>query len=314
MIFDLFVRYSNFVPSTLRKLINRARLFSFDIYPTQTMELFDCASLATQKHEFHLPFPVVAVEDKVSCGIVWDLKKDAVGFGSPRGFMEMSVTENYIDERAYTVPSDSPFSHTAADVREAAKALKDKYPYTFRSGIAQINWNAEIDKWESRGQLFNCVMFGKDGMRGECLNMTDIPDSEDVALHDFLRASITMIEELLQISDPARFILERRAGADSKGKRRSRKYTLSSERPLYTVLRPREARMVMGLPEPAPKVEGGRTIVERRAHWRREHERELKSDRFKEKKTIKIDRMYIPALWNGPDSSTLGDHVYKVLL
>jgi len=311
-IFDLFVKNKNVIPEKYRKFLDRARLFIFNIYPTETLNQADLTNMMSTDMEFHLPFPVVAVEDKVSCAVIWDLGEETFGFNAPRMVMEFAPIKNYTDPRAYKTGESNPFkdSCTESSVRDAAECLSERYKYSFRMGEISAYWDAVHTKWLARSVVHETALFN------DCSDYLDVhKDMElgasDACSYDFSRACLTVFEELLHLSRPDTFILE--SSAERKHKKQG-KYALTRERPTYTVVHPGEARKIMQLPEPIPKKEGGRILLERRSYWRRSHERHLKADIYKEKKVIQVKRAFVPSYWNGASESVVGNKKYRVIL
>lgn len=106
------------------------------------------------------------------------------------------------------------------------------------------------------------------------------------------------ILELCVIVEPTSFIVEE--SPLTEGKRQGNAIVRSHHRPHYIVLKPKEIRRRLGLPD----VEGGHvTPHERRAHWR-----QLSADRYKKKEKIKVR-----ATWVGPREAVVGKNRYVVL-
>ncbi len=124
------------------------------------------------------------------------------------------------------------------------------------------------------------------------------------SVHAIMRNVTVAVEELMVFNDPEHFILET-TPIISPARRSSERILRSNERPRYTLLRPKEIRERMRLPEP----EKGKK--KRRPHERRAHTRTLGSTFYKKKRGSVI---VIPASWVGPSESAVGGKRYRVLL
>lgn len=149
------------------------------------------------------------------------------------------------------------------------------------------------------------------------MSLFESDPGDQVALQRFneatrggIRNALWAMEEMALVQTPKHFILEQSplAGWSPFTKRlNGAGIPRSHERPLYTLLQPKEIRRRMGLPEP--------TDDERRRaprpHERRAHLRTLRAERFVHKagKTVPVK-----ASWIGPSEARVGAHVYRVLL
>ena len=111
------------------------------------------------------------------------------------------------------------------------------------------------------------------------------------------------LEEVMFFNSPSRFIFEE-APAKTPNPKFARPVPRSPQRPLYTLLTPKEIRERLRLP---PLQEGG----PKTPHERRRHYRTLRSEFFKHKQGQTI---VIPACWVGPSEALHGAHRYKVRL
>lgn len=317
--FDLFIKLKNHFPEDLRRYIRQARLFSFDLFPTETLDGLKMEEMGDVAYNFCLPFPVVAVEDKVSCVIVWDIKKGVVGIEHTRGIMEVSNLKNYLDGRAYKVSSQDKLQGITEEVdQEARDGLKKSfgdgpYPDAVRFGVVNIQWISDVQKWGGTATVGGGVFLFPSGEVLDLVKEPSLLGGTEALEKDFTRGAITAYEELLRMSAIRTFIIEK----SPKKVRTNHTYLRSFERPIYTVVTPLAARRIMQLPEPREeKDEQGRTIFERRAHIRREHERTLHSEKFTHRRgqTLTVKRAYIPAVWRGESSADVGKHHYRVIL
>lgn len=316
--FDLFIDHKNQFPEHLRKYIVRAKLFEFDCFPTETLDEAYYKEIPELTYNFCLPFPVVAVEDKTSCVILWDQQKDSVGIEHERGMMEVADTRNYLDEKSFKLSSqDKLRGRTEKEHDTARESLTHianrfgEYPVMIRWGQGTLNWRSDIRKWRGSGETLGAkyLLPKKEDALDLMKLIREDPSYKDHLDTDMMRGLITSYEELLRMSVKTLFIQETKPKKQSKNK-----YRKTFERPVYTVLRPDAARRSMGLKSPKRTKSG--EIRERRAHIRREHTRELRSEVFKHKQgqTVEVRRAYIPAVWEGPSESEDNKHYYRVIL
>jgi len=319
--FDLFIKYRDYIPEQLRRYINRARLFEFDLYPTETIDLMSKDEVKELADSFCLPFPVVAIEDKTSCVILWDKFKNSVGIEFSRGMIEIIDTENYLKDEAFKLTSqDIENGINEKNMRESKDMLKDiakktgGFPVVLRTGYGVVRWIDQIKKWEGKVDVRSCVYIMKNGEVLDFItNLKNNPRERISVDTDCMRGMTTAYEELLRMSSRNQFILEKSPKKASK----NTKYLKSHERPVYTVLNPNKARKVMRLPEPiVDKPIGKKKTKERRAYVRAEHERFLGSEKFTKKQgqTVSVKRTYVPAIWRGNFCSETESHFYKVIL
>lgn len=314
--FDLFIDYKNKIPEYFRKYITRAKLFEFDVFPTETIGDEYYKDIKNLAYDFCLPFPVVAVEDKTSCVILWDNIKNAVGIEHSRGMMEICDTRNYLEEKSFKLSSQDKLrgmtqedqEKSRQNLRNMAKQLGE-YPIMIRWGNGSVLcWNDDLQKWSAQGSVSGTIHYlPKQDMVINLMENDDQKTRRAIEV-DYMRGFITACEELLRMSMRTLFIKETTPKKTTKNK-----YKKTFERPTYTVVKPNVARKQMGLCE--PKINFG-SIKERRAHIRREHERELRSNKFKNKQgqTVQVKRAYVPAVWQGPSESEDKKHRYKIIL
>ncbi|TXH19512.1 MAG: hypothetical protein E6R03_00425, partial [Hyphomicrobiaceae bacterium] len=71
---------------TLYDIVDGSRLFIFPYVPQDVLP----KEGRTIPADFHLPFPIVAVEDKASCVVVCDMEEEAFGPTCKRLFIEIN--------------------------------------------------------------------------------------------------------------------------------------------------------------------------------------------------------------------------------
>ena len=286
MIFDKFAGIAERQLHQFRKEVNRARLFHFDgelgVMPednrkTDAVE-FICKNL-------FLPFKDIAVEAEDSCIFISDREKDAIGPDPIRDFIAV-----------ITFPDK--------DLVMVAKGHCHSFDYAdgHYSGISMID---EIWTGPPRGELV---------FRHEIFNTQD-KNYTDTVFAGVTSLVVRALEMLALMNTLERFVLEQKPAKDRPPKKAKGRILRSNERPTYTLVKPKEAREIMGIKEEA-SVPTGRKITERRAHYRKEHERRLKSDRYSNAKgrVLTIPKTFIPAVWAGESESVVGNKRYKVIL
>ena len=118
----------------------------------------------------------------------------------------------------------------------------------------------------------------------------------------------TAIEQVMYFNTPDRFVLETRQVTKKRPRKPDKAKVLrSGERPVYTLLHPKEIRRVMGIGEPSSD-QSGRKV---RPHERRRHFRTYTSERYK---SARGKTVVIPATWIGPDQASVGNKRYRVCL
>lgn len=306
MIFDLFARLCERHYPILVPILKQARLFHFPAY-AQTFLAKEHSEEERKfmQEMFFLPFPVIAVEDKVSCILMWDAVKDQRGINQRR-FVAECLPALVPEEEG--LRKDEPCS-----VEEYEKTISDLPPKTATISVGKIDsFIVESQKRHLiEGSLQDAFLASK---KGGLLVSTEKmkalrhgnSGSWENSTRAFLRNVCTALEEVAYLNTPDRFILEKSPFRGSKKKKQQTGIARSHDRPIYTLLRPKEIREEMKLSEPTAV--GG---LSRRPHERRAHTRTFKSDRFTNKKNKSI---IISATWIGPKENIVGKTRYKVLV
>lgn len=325
--FDRLIECREYVPERLRKYLKQARLFEYDIFPTESLDTVDITNREVMDRlveSFSLPFKVVAIEDKAGVVIFTsegdpdpariDVRREVI-----IGHFNREGPEYYKENE-----SDEEYLRGS---KESLHKNKDWFDGSFSVMVGGFvtRWDGDVRKWATSEQYaLRAGLWRADGTYAWSADfengVADGFDTEDLELlrphceRDIVRAGITAYEELLPLGNHEKVILEVTRKQHPKDK--PPKYRKTCHRPVYTLVKPNEARKVMGLPEPIPKTEGGRIIVERRAHWRAAHERTLKAEKWGESrgKVIQVDRTWVTAFWNGERTAEREGHYYKVIL
>lgn len=305
-IFDLMVRNIKEIPEEYRRYVRRARLFKFDVFSYQASKSEDLLGDGSIVDSFCLPFPVTAVEDRETCTLLADLDKGQLGIGQRRLVIEVIDYQTVVRaQQEMELDEDTP-----QNVRERIQAVREveqqlnkdgtkEFTYV-RGGIFKLDLSEDWKHWI---HLSSELLFPKMDSTMDKLVARELGQSYQASL-----------EELFLLNDTGNFVLERRPARAPK-RNKKRKYRYARERPVYTIVKPKQARRIMGLPTPETPP-GERRIAERRAHRRRAHTRTLRSERYTKKRgqTIQVPESYIPAVWRGESESVVGGHRYKVIL
>lgn len=316
--FNMFVKYRQHLPDDLKRRVKLARLFDFDLAPTQALDGMAPEEVGEAAYNLVLPFPVVAVQDRVSCVIVWDLQVGAVGSDIERGVLEVVDLWNYGVAGAFRQSTqDPPGTQEAFD--EHTQWVRSNFtpqnsPIGLRWGVGGTGWAAGVKKWAPKYRCESALII--DRKSGQVTDLVKAYGSDQRLQVDFTRSALTAIEELTRLSRPHTFILEDRP-PEPKQRKHASDYRLAAERPRYAVLEPDVIRKRTGMVSPVPE-KRGRTIRERRAHIRREHDRVKQDEEYwgpeEVGKVMHVRRAYVRAIWNGDFEAEKEGHKYRVIL
>lgn len=286
----------------LLPLLERARIFVFpgrahEILPKQyTQEEVD-----TMREHFFLPFSTIAVEDTATCTILWDAEKNQKGLAGKRFFIECVSTATHGDEF-----DDGDMTDEARVEWEMAKL---QWP-----GACAISVGSTTRIEAQSGQkvaLYGTVdwsmVASKDKMYVKPFPPSAAEEPEE-SIKSVLRNVRAAIEEVLFFNNPARFVLETRPSKfKPMKKKKGRKRVLrSANRPIYTLLEPKEIREKLGLEENG-------AARKQAPHERRRHYRTYSDDPKKWPKAHG-KTIVVPASWIGPDEAERDGKKYKVRL
>lgn len=281
-----------------RDLVEKSRLFVFEGAPHKFLKERPGYHPEFDQELFHLPFPVVAVEDAGSLVILADEVEGAVGLDKPRFFIDVQSINPNVDDLEHLVN----FSEAG---REFQTAMIAKYPKAIGVNVGRLV-NMSLDSALSRFSgtyeaIRSLVVDKKSGI------ILDDPGSPSLAagMAPAARNSQVALEELSMLSRKTDFVLEHSSAKGMKFKKGG--IARSHQRPNYTILHPDEIRKIMKLDR--PKEVTGKT---KKAHERRQHLRRYVPGPGKPWKDEQIK--VIPACWIGPSESTVQGKKYVVRL
>lgn len=283
----------------LLPFLRDAKLFHIPIRAHEVLaKEYSREEVESMRGQFFLPFRVCAVEDTASCIVLIDEEEDQVGFAAPRRFVEfLPLTDQNVTE-----------------FRESSRMERDPFMQWAQAqgNVVTVNFGFVEDVQPAEtGYIMAGTLFWTVTLQGDrvLMSMTgkqlekQIPGATRPALENV----VTAFEEVLYFNSPDRFVLETTPKKvwEYNGKMKTKqRVARSHQRPLYTVLKPREIREAMRLPE--PEVKSGKRPHERRAHWRT-----YRSDRYT---TSKGRTVRIKSTWIGPKESVVAGKRYKVLV
>jgi hypothetical protein len=307
MIFDIAAGIAERYITPLVERFRNARLF---VFPGKAHEVLPKAYPPEQRQtlseHFFLPFSTVAVEDTVSCTILWDMEKDQTGLDGRRGFVEIQpFTEQSLMDAADATEED----------RDYIKASIAKYP----KGTITIaeGWFGPLEMLDDKrfnmaGGVDWIAVATKDGgvLGMDAMRSAKKRDYELLSTPILVNVE-TSLQELFYFNLPDRFVVEETPAAAERRARKKKtkgkqRVPRSHERPKYTLLLPRQIRKKLGLPEPG---EGG----PKRPHERRRHYRTYPDDEARWPKAHG-KTIVVPASWIGPSEAKIGKTRYRIRL
>jgi hypothetical protein len=287
--FDTLCRYvERYEPLEVRERLKDTKLFVFEESAEDSIKE---SRLPNHDDEtFFLPFRCIAIEDPHRCVLLRDRTENQRGLSMPRDFLYLGLLsdeENQIMENVNIISSGSIY-------------------IDFESPTPNFVMNA-----------VNTALIRPTGDPDPRFISADLyPEGKEQHFNEILKVvgfNLNLAyESILQhINNPENFVIEvtplHYERNKDKLERKSRILRIH-ERPLYTFLRAKRARQIMGLTDPlAHKGHRGHPIP----HERRRHLRTLRSDYFTRKQGQTI---VVEATWVGPSESVVGNKRYKVLL
>jgi len=292
------------VPAFLERF-RQARLFSFPYKAHEVLpKTFADGEKEFLTEHFFLPFSTIAVEDKSSCTILWDLEKDQEGLSGDRGFIEIQpLTVESMLNCADSIGSE-----------EQIKAAVSHYPpgsVIMAEGVLKMIM-VDSTGFNIDGAVSMVVAASKEkGILAVDTPRNCKPEDFRLVCAPVLKNVATSLEEVFYFNAPDRFILEETSKEcireqKNQKKRPSDRVARSHQRPVYSLLRPHEIRKKLGLPEP----EGSGT---KRPHERRKHLRRYPNDESRWPQAHgRI--VTIPATWIGPSDAVQNGRRYRIML
>jgi len=299
VIFDDFVAIANKFCPDLKQYLRKARLFHFPAYAREFVptEISD-EEVMFLRDSFFLPFPCISVEDKTSCVLIWDEKhkkgETPTGINRKRFFAEC-LPSGIADPLAFMEGEEDL-------IKRAQKQESLRGTFLITWGFVD-QFHVVDNKGELvAGRLQGGILATKDEILADTKTLDPLTKK---GMNDgFLRNAKTALEEVTFMNSPSRFVLEKRPLHVTPHKNPKR-ILKSRERPVYTLLTPKEIRTEMRLALPSS---GG----PRSPHERRRHIRKYQDARFSEK--VRNKTYIIPATWVGPSVNEFEGHRYKVML
>lgn len=186
---DLKTITSTWLPE-LRPFVNRAVLIHCPIVPHEELpHKVDSADLAKIMHQFRLPYPITAVEDKASCVILIDPKPGMQGFDQPRMFIDCVPFDN--DEENYR-DSDADRS-----VLEAIRNGSKEGLHSVAAGLF-ASPRQDVGTWTAWGELW---LAATGTPQKQCRSTADFHSlpraAQQIAVSAAIRNAMTACEELL---------------------------------------------------------------------------------------------------------------------
>ena len=289
----------------MAEVLNRARLFVFPGRAHEVIKDRITDEEAEFLHEhFFLPFPHVAIEDTASCVVLWDSEKEQRGVGGVRYFIEAVSAKAPPDE----------FNDSEED-KEATRKLFSQFPADAcivsvgKVKDVLVRPDDKAGEFRIAGDTDWTLLATKDEVLVHPKQFQKSSDIHVGLTAVTLRNVRVALAEVFHFNNPSRFIVEKKRlgmkpfkpGKRKKSKRP--KIARSQNRPIYTLLTPKEIRDTLGFPTKA----GGR----KRPHERRRHFRTLTSDKYTK---MKGKTIVIPATWIGPEAADKDGHRWKVRL
>lgn len=299
-----FDRVCSIVENNFPKLlpvVQQAALFEFEQPPQEFLP--KVVDYETLSRDFFLPFHVTAFEDAAGVVVVWDAHEDAIGPDHKRFSIimhPMIAPAGTFTTRDGSEAQDRVQRAIINQIGEVAAKRMCVFGFGFADRlIATSELSYNISYTPTHGGIYDGSKLAVDHPM-HLDNEATRELGRTFAIH-----TKTAIEEAAWVNCPDRFIVESRPvkikpRSDKARRTRARR---SFERPVYTVLRPHEARERMGLP--MPMTTGGKKA----AHERRAHSRYLAAERFKAKR---FKWTHVKTSWIGPTEAVVGNRHYKV--
>lgn len=302
MHFDQLCQIAERHMPALIPLLERARIFVFpgrahEITPKQYTQ----AEVDIMREHFFLPFQTVAVEDTATCTILWDSEKNQKGIDGTRHFLECTPLTVNIDEFDDGNVTDAE--------RAEIEVMKRQWPGACCIAVGSTT-RVETKAGQKIG-LYGLVEWSMVASKKELFVKPFPPEDagdKTAAIKAVLRNVRAAIEEVFFFNNPERFVLETRPAKlkPVKNKKGKKRLPRSHNRPIYTLLEPKEIREKLG-------IEGNGAERKQGPHERRRHYRTYPEDPDKWPKAHGRV-IVVPAIWVGPSESVRDGKRYKVRL
>lgn len=232
MIFDTLCGVVERHAPSLRTYLDDAALFFLDAAPHDILDKSVTAEeLQFLDENFHLPFPVIAIEDAASCVILADNEPKQIGLGTERTFIEC--------QRCNNVAASMFGLDVQAEIQAAQRDTH--FPEgTAIVSVGRIKPEAGTDgKWLVSGVLQACFVANSESVLIDPQKIELMGDEVwQQLVQSALRNAMTAIEEVRYFNTPNRLVFETRplnhtVYATSQILR-------SHDRPIYSLLTPEQ--------------------------------------------------------------------------
>jgi hypothetical protein len=308
MIFDALCSIADNHLPHLGELVRKAHLFAF---PGRAHEILSKERFTKEKVDFinetfFLPYQHVAVEDTASCCVIWDTAKNVIGAKNERRFIDCSpFNSRMVRELQASSVEQGIVDLTAQKLDEFCKESGVFDGYTISVGNIITWWAGDCDSQSGARRIVDGMITSSWFVSRDSGILKAFSNNDLVELSpEILRFVGVAFGEVLYFNSPDRFVLKR-SPLKERDPRKSVHIPRSHERPVYTLLTPKEIREKLSIEEPSE------LIKHVSPHERRQHYRSLRSEVYTHKKGQTI---IIPATWVGPSEKTIGRHHYKVVL
>jgi len=299
MVFDALCRYAERHDRELLPLVRQAKLFWFDAIPQHVLNTkIEPAGARMHNESFFLPFGVIAIEDRGGCVILADVEAKQKGLPGLRVFVEAISVDVMCGPQSKEIFLGN--QENVEHLRQQGWPPGAILVTAGKIGV-ELAEDGSGNRWLSGSVRY---------VRGATKDLAGAPRPfdkvDDETLERALQGAETALREVMYFNSPSRFVVERIPLSCIGKPDTSAKIPRSHERPMFTLIDPRSARRVMGLPEPT-----GEGHASPSPHERRRHYRTMRSERFTRARGRTI---IIPACWVGPSESVVGKHMWKVRL
>lgn len=299
-----------FIPS-----MHKAHLFDLPIIPHKELPKAYQGDIKAFEKEFFLPYPVTAIEDKVSCIVFIDKYPNQTGMHDERIFIECLALNT--EREAFRESVLSPKKQYDREVLFGRNYHEQGFAVVSIGTIYKMHFTTPTE-FHGEGSVSQSMMASKKEIFIKNLHL-----KVEEGVKPPLINAYSAIQEIVYFNQPTNFILEEKPVKQRE--HRTDKILRSGDRPKYTILNPFEIRKRMRLPQPQG------THASPIPHERRRHDRWLSDNRFafnennepiepriipfgKRKGEPYYKHVIVPATWVGPSENTYGNKHYKVVL